>query len=333
MFVKESVGYSRVFRVIDNRLITFIQQTAMQLSDPNLKRYPSFRFPGGLPVTVESRHVNTIRSNSYYFTAKANGFRVLLLFFMYYIDGNWERLCVTLQRNGSCHLISIDAPNDINQNGGTLFDAELVDTTSGWSSILLFDCYSYAGQNMRSLPLHRRFSRCETLAEKIPQKETDSFRVQAKPYMKLCKDNLETLNAFLFNSNHYLNYDTDGVVLVPHGRSDVVNGKDESQFKLKSIHTVDLILVRDDEEPDTFFLATYDESDNSYVPKQHANKDELNMEENQIIECYIKNENGITKYIPIKTRYDKTHPNSESVVERTLKTIEDNIKPECLVIN
>ena len=68
MFEKESVGHSTVFRIVDNRLITFIQQTAMQLSDPNLKRYPSFRFPGGLPVTVESRHVKAIRSNNHYFS-------------------------------------------------------------------------------------------------------------------------------------------------------------------------------------------------------------------------------------------------------------------------
>ena len=54
MFEQEIVGNSTVFRIVDNRLITFVQQTAMQLSDPSLKRYPSFRFPGSLPVTVES---------------------------------------------------------------------------------------------------------------------------------------------------------------------------------------------------------------------------------------------------------------------------------------
>ena len=331
MFVQESLGHSKVFRIVDNRLITFIQQTAMQLSDPTLKRYPSFRFPGGLPVTVESRHIKAIRSNSHYFTAKADGLRILVVFCMYYIEGNWERLCVTLQRDGSCHLISIEAPNDTNQNGGSLFDAELVDLTSGWSSILLFDCYSYAGQNLRSLPLQRRFSRCEILTGRIPQKETDSVRIQAKPYMKLCKQNLETLNAYLYNKNHYLEYNTDGVVIVPYGRCDVLNGKDESQFKLKYEHTIDLIVISDDEEPGVFYLASYDENDNSYVPKQHANME--NLEENQIIECSIVNRDGITSYFPIKHRYDKTRPNSESVVERTLKTIEDNIQPECLVID
>ena len=114
-------------------------------------------------------------------------------------------------------------------------------------------------------------------------------------------------------------------------RSDVVNGKDETQFKLKAEHTVDLIVIRDDEDSGEFYLASYDESDNSYVPKQQANMD--NMEENQIIECSIVNRNGITTYFPIKHRYDKTHPNSESVLERTLKTIEDNIQPDCLVVN
>ena len=334
MFEQESIGNSTVLRIVDTRLITFIQQTAMQLSDPSLKRYPSFRFPGGLPVTIESHHVKTIRSNKYYFTAKADGFRVLLIFCMYYIEGNWERLCVTLQRDGSCHLISIEAPNDVNQNGGSIFDAEIVDLTSGWSCIMLFDCYSYGGENIRSLPLNRRFSRCETLAERIPQKPTDSIRIQAKPYFKLCKENIATLNAYLYNKNHYLDFNTDGVVIVPNGRSDVVHGKDETQFKLKALHTVDLIVISDDEEPGVFYLASYDNSDNSYVLKQEANMKSMeNMETNQIIECSIVKRDGITSYFPIKIRYDKTHPNSDIVVERTLKTIEDNIQPDNLVVN
>jgi hypothetical protein len=333
MFVPGTLGKSSVLRILDTRLVTFIQQTAVQLSDPSLKRYPSFRFPGGLPVTLEERHVNTIRAGTYYFTAKADGFRVLVLFFMYYIEGEWRRMCATLQRDGSCHLVSISAPMDANENGGSLFDGEIVDLNTGVSAVILFDCYSYAGQNMRSLPLQRRFSRCETLARTIPHLETDSVRFRAKPYYKLCKKLIPDLTAFLHNKNHYLEYDTDGVVLVPQGRADTVSGRDETQFKLKAHHTVDLIVIRDDEEDNTFYLATYDESDNSYVPKQQIKLEEYGAEENQVFECAVNIvASGVTTYTPIKQRYDKTHPNSELVVERTLKTIVDNVNPECLVI-
>lgn len=331
MFSEESIGYSKVHRVIDSRLITFIQQTAMQLGDPSLKRYPSFRFPGGLPVTVESRHVKTIRSSNYSFTAKADGFRVLVLFFIYYIEGEWRYMCATLQRDGSCHLISIDIPNEAASNGGSLFDAELVDTSSGWSSILLFDCYCYAGSNLRSLSLQRRFSRCESIASKIPQKETDSVRVAAKPYYKLTRQNLPNLQAFLLNKNHVLEYNTDGVIIVSQGRCDVVYGRHEGQFKLKPYHTIDLIVIADDDESNTYYMASYDEQDDSYIPKQQILLGETNTSVNDVIECSVQMENGIYTYTPIKVRHDKTHPNSEVVIERTLQTIEDNISPDLLM--
>ena len=46
MFSDDYVGDRAVHRIMDNRLVTFVQQTAMQLYDPDLRKHVSFRFPG-----------------------------------------------------------------------------------------------------------------------------------------------------------------------------------------------------------------------------------------------------------------------------------------------
>lgn len=331
MFVEETLGFSKCHRVLDTRLVNFLQQTAMQLNDPNLKRYPSFRFPGGLPITVESRHVKTITAGNYMFSAKADGVRVLVVFCIYYLDGDWQKLSAMISRDGSCHLLNLEVPSDINDNGGSLFDAELVETTSGWNHILLFDCYSYRGSNVRQLPLQRRFARCEKLAQQSNHREYDSVILKAKPYFKLIKKNLDDAIAFLNNKNHFMEYHTDGIILVPPGRADCVTGRDESQFKLKLDHTLDLILTQDTDDDDKpFYLASYDESDDSYIVKQQLDLStfEFNgeFEINTIFECKVVTIDEIHTFVPIKPRPDKTSPNSETVIKRTLQTITDDIK-------
>lgn len=331
-FQQEEIGFSKYHRILDTRLINFVHQSAMQLNDPKLKRYPSFRFPGGLPITPEECHVNTIRNGNYMFTAKADGFRVLLLFVVYYIDGDWRKLCVMISRDSSCHLLNMHIPVDLCDNGGSLFDGELVNTSSGWNNILLFDCYCYKGSNLRSLNLNRRHARCESLAESCEHQETDSVIIKSKPYYKLDKSNIDTALAFLENK-HFLDYATDGVILVPQGRSDCIYGQDSTQFKLKSDHTIDLILLQDTDDSDNpFYLASYDDSDDSYIIKQQIDLETIgDCDINTVFECRVTTIDGIHSFLPLKARLDKTHPNSETVLQRTLRTIKDNVQIHSII--
>ena len=332
MFQEEELGFSKCHRIHDTRLINFVQQSAMQLNDPSLKRYPSFRFPGGLPITVESSHVRGIMTGNYSFTAKADGIRVLLVFVNYYIDGDWRKICAMLGRDGTAHLLKVNVPNELSDNGGSLFDGELVQASNGWSHILLFDCYSYQGSNLRQLHLYRRFARCEKLSEMCIHEETSSVILKAKPFYRLTKDNLETALGFL-NNQHYLPYPTDGIILVPPGKASCIYGRDDTQFKLKSNHTIDLILMQDtDDDEKPFYLASYDESDDSYIIKQQvAATDFEGYDVNTIFECNVTIVDGIETFSAYKTRTDKTHPNSETVVKRTIRTIRDNVNVEALI--
>ena len=331
-FAQEDLGFSTCHRILDTRLCNFAQQTAMQLNDPTLKRYPSFRFPGGLPITVETRHVQTIKRGKYLFTAKADGVRVLVVFFMYYIDEDWQRLCVMIGRDGTCHLLMVEVPTELYDHGGSLFDAELVATGSGWYHILLFDCYSSAGTSLRSLPLTRRVARCQKLVQQQVRREVDSVIFAEKPYYDLSHENLDLAMAFLNNNNHYLDYATDGLILAPPGKNDCLYGKDETQFKLKLDHTVDLIVMHDDED-DAMYFASYDESDDTYITKQQIDPETASgLSINSIIECRIICTDGIHTFTPVKARPDKTHPNSETVLQKTIRTIEDNVDIASLML-
>jgi hypothetical protein len=103
---------------------------------------------------------------------------------------------------------------------------------------------------------------------------------------------------------------------------------------MKLDHTIDLILIQDTDDPDKpFYLASYDDSDDSYITKQQIQLDTINVNDvNTIFECTAKRTDGIYTFHPLKPRLDKTHPNSESVVKRTLQTISDNIQIQTLMI-
>ena len=325
MFEEGLLGFSKSYLITDSRLINFTHQTAMQLSNPKLKKFPSFRFPASMPITAEKRHIYKLKHGNYMFTPKADGTRILLLFFTYYVDGDWRRMCVALYREGECQLLVVETPTELNERGGSLFDCELVQTTSGWYEVLLFDCYSYMGSNMRDQPLLRRFAKCEHLSQVSVHRETNSVKSSAKPYYKISAETLPDAAAFLNNCHHYLHYATDGIVLAPPGKAECFSGPDETQFKMKLEHTVDLILIEDDDDARTRFLATYDESDDSYFTKQEVSRTELPFELNSIVECKIAKIDGINTYVPVKVRPDKTKPNSERVLERTLQTLADNV--------
>lgn len=426
MFVEQPLGVSTWHRVDDTRLVAFAQQTAMQLNDASLRRYPSFRFPGSLPVTIEKRHKSTVRMGAYRFTPKADGVRHALCFFTYYTEGDWQRMCVALSRDGGCWLLRVETCSDVYEDGGSLFDAELVlCRSSGCALFLLFDCYAYQGANLRSLPLARRLAKCEHLERSSTCRQEDSARLVAKPYYKLCRKHADDADAFMRNANHYLQYDTDGIVLVPPGASECTHGRDETQFKLKPEHTIDLILMSehaadhrrrrrcqskgaevaaaevaaaevdaakvdaaeveaadaaaegaaveveaadaaDAGAGESYFLASYNDASDAYVPKQQLSAlrhqaqpggDTADAEAAaaaaaaaavavlpipegasaaEYVNCVFETRvvlvaEGIVKYVPLKLRPDKDRPNTETTVARTLSTIRDDVRVEDLM--
>ena len=332
MFESDFIGNAHVHRVLDYRLINFAQQSAMQLVQRDMKKHVSFRFPGPLPITIERRHTARIRSGGFMMTPKADGTRVLLILVRYFIENDWRKMSMLLHRDGTVHLVMINLADRLYENNGSIFDAEIITHRGGNGMLLvLFDCYAFCGISISHQNLQTRLSRIErTLNEFYNCGEHDSVRIMHKPYYTMNKDNLPDALAFM-SGQHYLEYNTDGIVLVHNGPMNKC-GTNDDQFKMKSNHTLDLILVEDD---GCLYLASLDEADDSYVVKQEVHQSEMpdGATAGCVMECGVTLDEGMIIYRPYYIRTDKTAPNVERVIERTLQTIRDGITLESLIVH
>ena len=329
LFQKAQIGNVIVHNITDPRLVTFVQQSASQLVQPNARKHPSFRFPGPMPITVEHEHVTRIRYGGFMLTPKADGMRVMLVFLRYFLENSRQRLCVILHRDGTCQLLQLSLNVQLNDNGGSVFDAELVQLKDNLTVRLeIFDCYAYRGVTVTSSSLKRRLILVKQLIQQADQSSAENIHLSAKPYFSLSREHLDDGEAFMTNA-HNLDFATDGVVLVHEGPMRKC-GATSDQFKLKNNHTADLIVVYDDED-ELYYLASLDESDDSYVTKQQLREFPEGSTVNSIVECEINVRDGIVVFTPIHVRYDKHLPNSEHVIERTIQTIKDNITLGSLV--
>lgn len=257
------------------------------------------------------------------FTAKADGFRSLVLFLRYFLEGDKQNICVLLYRDGNCQLIQMAAPQTAYDNGGSAFDGELVLLRDRQTvRIELFDCYAYSGVTVTQSNLQKRLKLVQTLVSKCDQSAADRMRLDAKSFYPCTRNNVDTAEAFM-NNAHQLDYATDGIIMVHPGAMSKT-GTNGDQFKLKSKHTIDLIIIKDDDDG-MHYLATNDDNEDSYVVKQELETMPEGATVHSVIECDIHHTNDVTTYTPIRVRIDKTEPNTEHVLERTLKTIDDNI--------
>lgn len=330
MFAQEFVGTGVVHTVLDLRLSKFVQQTTMQLCNntgATRKKVQSFRFPGPLPITVEREHVMKIRASKMMFTPKADGTRALLCFVRYFLENDWRNMVVLVHRDGKCQLVELSVSPDLFQNGGSVYDGELVLHNDGPGyAYAVFDCYAFQGVCYSVHTIDRRLSKVRLLLKQLHTPRTvDSFVLLEKPYSSFSTTNLDDARAFLANT-HYLEYATDGIILVTQGP--VTFGTDYNQYKLKMHHTIDLIVIVDE---GTIYLASLDEADDTYVTKQRLDAFPEGVIANTVVECTVVIESGVPVFTPFMVRPDKTNPNTERVIERTLNTITDDVRLEELV--
>lgn len=322
MFSETYLHDSVLYEIMDQRLRQFVHKTCMQLCDSDSKRNTSFRFPGALPVTVERKHVASIKYTDFTFTPKADGIRALVVFFRYHIENDWVKMTVLLYRDGTCHLVpglhTTDEPCD---HGGSIFDCELVNTGSN-TIALLFDCYAFSGVSYSKNSLARRIAKCEYFVNSSYSSQPgDPLAFDVKIFHKLHHDNICHFNSYM-TGKHTLNYNVDGVVLVPVQRKQTSRSFNDVQFKFKANHTIDLIILEDEGD---IYIASYDESDDTYVTKQQLTHIPLNGKVNDIVECNMTLDGDLVLFEPFLLRPDKTKPNSDKIIELTINTIKDNV--------
>ena len=99
-------------------------------------------------VALTKNDLNKVQNGHYSVTDKADGDRYLL-----FISAEGRSILIKKQANDTVTCVDIGY-QFLESARRSLYDGELVKTTNGEYHFLIFDCFFYGGQNVRSLPLY-----------------------------------------------------------------------------------------------------------------------------------------------------------------------------------
>lgn len=267
------------------------------------------KFPGPNPVSIDSGHFPQLKAQPYMITEKTDGMRALL-YFLRYDDAN---LVVTYDRTMSRPYVFAPlerVPNSLYQ--GTLIDGELVQINGEWT-FLIFDAVYVAGAAVFHLPFPERLAAIRApLAAWYSPAPGDLATLAIKHFMPF--RGTDSAEAFATYAKT-VPCRTDGAILMPVN-DQVVYGRHDRLFKLKTHHTVDF-LTRNKK------LLIYDEKSKRNVvvcapagPKAH-----LATTDGVVLECDFDGK----AWCPIHVRTDKTSANTKFTLEKTLLNIREKL--------
>lgn len=254
-------------------------------------------FPGPQPVSIERKHLPTLRSNMYYIGHKNDGERVALCILLF----EEKPRCVFLNRKLEVKPISLRIPRILYI--GTIFDCEIVD-----NEVYIFDCPLYAGESLKNRPFSERISFAQAFISGC--KMSNDYTFHMKQFAKLT--DYKTLNVC---------EKTDGYVLVPE-KKPVQTGTHNFYYKWKPLlkNTIDFAI-----QPNKIvYLQNAGKLCKSNVTLTNIDDYGSYYKDNVIIvECmYVSNDT----WKIIQLRDDKNIPNSLFTFRHTLINIEENIQ-------
>lgn len=246
------------------------------------------QFPGPQPISIERKHIDFLKNNSYYVCQKSDGIRYALVCCVF----DDKHVCCLIDRNLKVHLMQLRCSKEFYK--GSLFDAEYVD-----GKFYIFDCVVMCGIDVHTEPFSKRIQNADTFVKGVRS---------ANFIVKECIP-LKQFSGEFKDKNHM----SDGYIFIPEAMP-VKSGTHYTYFKLKkgSSNTVDFLL-----KDNNLYLQRKGEA---YKTK---NKLSENIPDNNVIvECeYDPNK----KWKVVKVRTDKDTPNSEYTFKKTLINIKENI--------
>lgn len=277
-----------------------------------------YPFPGGLPVSMTNKSFSMFNNFKYRVCDKSNGTRYMM--YLTTCDNGKNRIGYLINRSMKIYKINIDL--GVVPHIGSVLDGELIKKTDGSWSYLIFDIFATKGTPMININSHEK--RLKTFSSnKLMKNVTEPFTMHIKKFYNM--------NEFdqLINDNNKLNYETDGLIFTPENRK-IYNGTDKGTFKWKptSENTIDFQIKKKD---NSYVILLWDNRSRIEINDVHIHniplKEKLDKtlkeKETVIIECQWENE--YSKWLPIKIREDKSHPNSVKTYMATLETIQDDI--------
>lgn len=275
-------------------------------------RAPQNRFPGPNPVSLDTSHFGTLKSEPYVACEKTDGIRMLLVCCTVpTASGGSVNLVALVDRAHAWYVCPLrHVPKALFQ--GSLLDGELAwnKTRGGWD-YLVFDAVTVSGIPVLNCTLHERMRGVGRGLAAYKAAPSDPVIVRLKRFVP-CTDNAGVRDLAASTAQ---TYDIDGLILTPE-LAPVTYGRHMRMFKLKfgHRHTVDFLVARNCQD-----LLVYDHGKHVVVARLAGN---AYAHPDTIVECTSAGDDGWTV---VGVRTDKTTANDMFTYRKTLLNMKERL--------
>lgn len=273
--------------------------------------HTSDRFPGPQPVSIERKHIQQLKSGDYRVCEKTDGERYLFACLIH--DGFF--LTVLINRKQEITLLPLTCETKV--FNGTLLDGELVhDKVLKGYKFMVYDCIRANGTDTSSESLDNRILTATSVLSQFKDAKGVRLTFQVKQ--------LYPLNEM----KHYVNvivptltHEIDGYIFTPN-LEPVKTGTHYTLYKWKHglNNTVDFSVTGSPP-----YRAHVMKNGRQYqLPTVYIDiPAHLSVDAMSIIECKYVSDH---KWVAIRIRRDKTHPNSYLTYTKTVLNIKEDIQ-------
>ena len=292
------------------------------------------RFAGGNPISLQRTFYNDLKQNDFFISLKSDGIRYFLLLTMSFNDR--EPIALMIDRTLKMYEVCIWANPGFFENE-SLFDGELVlNNITTNQTFLVFDAIQVNGKSCISNTYDDRLQMLhntilciddaysdEDIEDNVIEQEkilarNNMYNLQIIPKQFVRKENIRNLWDTRLNSP----YSYDGVIFTRNCKG-IEIGTMKNTIKWKYAHTIDLMMN----------IHLYANSDTSgeliNLDKIIKNYKVVNVPLTTGVaefSLHIENHTLILEFI--KSRTDKSVPNSVKTVKNTLKNTKEKISIE-----
>ena len=322
---------SNAFKIDSIDLKERVYLECEKLFETKLKRD---HFPGPQPVTIEMKNLNNLK-NGYMVCEKTDGERAILLL----INIDNKPMCFIINRNNELYFMDLSFKKEVFE--GSVFDGEIIKTKENTWNYLIHDTFVYNGTSFLK-ENHRLRYACiiDFILKRYVNKETDCFNIKTKLFYKYGPELNKTWEHIQKTTENKI----DGLIFTPIDHP-VVFGRDYSLFKWKELHTMDLLLKKE-EDQQSRSIKKINLYNLYYIKKSELvlfktlTKENEKLLKNDLINTLSKDqlkkgviveftfEDDLFKFYRLRT--DKNKPNGEITVKNTLINIEEAITIETL---
>lgn len=270
-------------------------------------------FPGSQPVSIERKHFKTLCSQPYVVCEKTDGVRCMLLAFMF--DG--KKTCVCINRALDMFLCSLNFRKQVYEENGTILEGELYNN----ETFMIYDALVVCGKGVGHMNLIDRLEQIEQLMKLLTPLKYDPIKLKIKTFHALTD-----FKTFMDDYLPTVSQDMDGLIFTPV-KTWVKTGTHETMFKWKprDKNTIDFQMKWVN---DKWKLYVQEKGKLVFESMLYPNQVPEWVVDGSIVECQYMFEDSPMWWKPLKSRTDKTFPNSRRTFYRTLVNIREDIKME-----